>query len=250
MQELDSINREQKSDQDRLDNEMRKKTDLESKLRQKGHELEEAQKRVEKLQEHIRASEASLEEQKRLQRDLQNDVGSSKNKAEDLQAEMEEVLRELGDARVDKHEEGRRRKRQEIVDNFKRLFPGVYDRMINMCQPIHKRYNIAVTKVLGRNMEAIVVDTEKTARQCIQYLKEQMLDPETFLPLDYIQAKPLKERLRGLNKGQNVRLLFDVLQFDPPEIKKAVLYATANALVSETPEDANKVAYHAEDGQR
>lgn len=71
-----------------------------------------------------------------------------------------------------------------------------FDRMINMCQPIHKRYNVAITKVLGKYMEAIVVDTEKTARQCIQYLKEQMLEPETFLPLDYIQAKPLKERLR------------------------------------------------------
>lgn len=45
-------------------------------------------------------------------------------------------------------------------------------------------------------MEAIVVDTEKTARKCIQILKERMLEPETFLPLDYIQAKPLKERLR------------------------------------------------------
>lgn len=40
--------------------------------------------------------------------------------------------------------------------------------MINMCQPTHKRYNVAVTKVLGKFMEAIIVDTEKTARQCIQ----------------------------------------------------------------------------------
>jgi len=47
---------------------------------------------------------------------------------------------------------------------------------------------MAITKVLGKYMEAIVVDTEKTARQCIQYLKEQMLEPETFLPLDYIQV--------------------------------------------------------------
>ena len=68
--------------------------------------------------------------------------------------------------------------------------------MINMCQPINKKYNVAVTKVLGKYMEAIVVDTEKTARLCIQYLKEHMLDPETFLPIDYIQTKPLKERLR------------------------------------------------------
>lgn len=57
-----------------------------------------------------------------------------------------------------------------------------------MCEPIHKKFNMAITKVLGKYMEAIVVDTEKTARQCIQYLKEQMLEPETFLPLDYIQV--------------------------------------------------------------
>jgi structural maintenance of chromosome 1 len=44
-------------------------------------------------------------------------------------------------------------------------------------------------KVLGKYMEAIIVDTEKTARNCIQ-----MLEVETFLPLDFLQAKPLKER--------------------------------------------------------
>jgi structural maintenance of chromosome 1 len=37
-------------------------------------------------------------------------------------------------------------------------------------------------------MEAIVVDTEETARNCIQYLKEQMLEPETFLPLNYLKV--------------------------------------------------------------
>ena len=99
-------------------------------------------------------------------------------------------------------------------------------------------------------MEAIVVDTEKTARQCVQYLKDQMLDPETFLPLDYIQAKPLKERLRNIQSPKNVKLLYDVLQYDPPEIKRAVLFATNNALVCESPDDAAKVAYELEDGHR
>lgn len=37
--------------------------------------------------------------------------------------------------------------------------------------------------------------------------------------------------------------MYDVLKFDPPEIEKAVLFATNNALVCETPEDAMKVAY-------
>jgi structural maintenance of chromosome 1 len=54
MSELDSINREHKSDQDRLDNELRKKLDIESKLKNKGHEMEEAVKRLDKLNDHIR----------------------------------------------------------------------------------------------------------------------------------------------------------------------------------------------------
>ncbi|XP_037091511.1 structural maintenance of chromosomes protein 1A-like [Pollicipes pollicipes] len=250
LQDLDSVNREQKSDQDRLDNELRKKQEVENRLKTKGHELEDAQKRIEKLVEHIRSSESSLEEQRRLREELQSEVGSSKNQITDLQSKLESVTEQLGDARVDKHEEARRKKKQEIVENFKRLFPGVFDRMINMCQPIHKRYNVGITKVLGKYMEAIVVDTEKTARQCIQYLKEQMLDPETFLPLDYIQAKPLKERLRNISDPKNVKLVYDVLQYNPPDIKRAVLFVTNNALISETPEDAMKVAYEMEDGQR
>merc|ERR1719419_986788 len=250
MSDLDSINREHKSDQDRLDNEMRKKLDVESKMKNKGHELEESQKRLEKLNDHIKASETQLEEQKKLYEELNVDVGSSKDRIKELTDALDEVTTELGDARVDKHEDNRRKKKQEIVENFKRLFPGVFDRMINMSQPIHKKYNVAITKQLGRYMEAIVVDTESTARQCIQYLKDQMLEPETFLPLDYIQAKPLKDRLRNINNPKGVKLLYDVLQYEPSDIKRAVLFVTNNSLVCETPEDAMKVAYEMEDGQR
>lgn len=37
--------------------------------------------------------------------------------------------------------------------------------------------------------------------------------------------------------------MYDVLHFSPKDIDRAVLFATNNALVCETPEDANKVAY-------
>merc|ERR1712241_1398879 len=91
---------------------------------------------------------------------------------------------------------------------------------------------------------------ESTARQCIQYLKDQMLEPETFLPLDYIQAKPLKERLRNITTPKGVKLLYDVLRYEPSDIKRAVLFVTNNALVCETPDDAMKVAYELEPNQR
>ena len=40
MSELDTINREHRGDQDKLDNENGKKLDVESKLKNKGHEQE------------------------------------------------------------------------------------------------------------------------------------------------------------------------------------------------------------------
>lgn len=48
---------------------------------------------------------------------------------------------------------------------------------------------------------------------------------------------------RDIRDPKQVKLVYDVLKFDPPEIEKAVLFATNNALVCETPEDAMKVAY-------
>lgn len=50
------------------------------------------------------------------------------------------------------------------------------------------RYNVAITKVLARNIDGIVVDQDKTARDCIQYLKEQVLCTcpcHVFLPTEY-----------------------------------------------------------------
>ena len=55
---------------------------------------------------------------------------------------------------------------------------------------------MALTKVLGKNMDAIIVDTENTGKECIQYLKEMRAEPETFLPLNTIKAKAPKESLR------------------------------------------------------
>ena len=53
---LDTINREHRGDQDELDNENKKNRDVESKLKNKGHE-QEGKKRLNKLNDHINASQ-------------------------------------------------------------------------------------------------------------------------------------------------------------------------------------------------
>ncbi|KAH7636839.1 structural maintenance of chromosomes 1 [Dermatophagoides farinae] len=250
MKDLDSYEREQKADQDRYDSEMRKKNAIESRIQLLTVNYEENNKRIEKLKDNTESSEQQLQELIKKKAEIEEVVNAAKEQVEKITSRLEEINKELGDAKVDRHETERRNKKAEVVENLKKLYPGVYDRLLNLCKPIHKRYNIAVTKVMGKNMNAIVVDTEKTGRSCIQYLKEQMLEPETFLPLDYIEVKAVKERLRNIQYPKGVKLLYDVIKYDPPAIKKAVLYATNNALVCETAEDANLVAFDLGDGQR
>lgn len=48
---------------------------------------------------------------------------------------------------------------------------------------------------------------------------------------------------RAIKDPKNTRLLYDILNFHPPDIKQAVLFATNNALVCDTPEDAMRAAY-------
>ncbi len=40
-----------------------------------------------------------------------------------------------------------------------------------------------------------------------------------------------------------MKLVVDVIRYDPPCIKKALLFACGNALVAETMDDAKKVAF-------
>ncbi|CAB1336744.1 unnamed protein product [Coregonus sp. 'balchen'] len=215
-QELEKFNRDQKADQDRLDLEERKKVETEAKIKQKIREIEENQKRIEKLEDYITTSKQSLDEQKRMEEELTEEVEGAKKRIDEINLELNQVMEQLGDARIDRQENSRQARKAEIMESIKRLYPGsVYGRLIDLCQPTQKKFQIAVTKVLGKNMDAIIVDSEKTGRDCIQYIKEQRGEPETFLPLDYLE------------------LVIDVIRYEPPHIKKALQYACGNALVCE-----------------
>ena len=48
---------------------------------------------------------------------------------------------------------------------------------------------------------------------------------------------------REIRDPKNVKLVVDVIRYDPPSIKKALIFACGNALVCESVEDARKVAF-------
>ena len=57
----------------------------------------------------------------------------------ELSVNLEKVQLELNDARVDKHESARQQKKRETLDSMKRLFPGVYGRLMDHCEPKNKK---------------------------------------------------------------------------------------------------------------
>ena len=61
-------------------------------------------------------------------------------------------------------------------------------------------------------MDSVIVDNDKTCKECIDYLKDQRVPPMTFIPLSTVKAQPPNDRLRQL--GGSAKLVIDMLQFD------------------------------------
>lgn len=88
------------------------------------------------------------------------------------QSELTELLdniqEQLREAKADRKASERDVRFAECMDSLKRLFPGVRGRITDLCKSTQKKYNIAITVAMGRNMDAVIVDDEKTAMECIQ----------------------------------------------------------------------------------
>uniref|UniRef100_A0A5K3FM05 SMC hinge domain-containing protein n=1 Tax=Mesocestoides corti TaxID=53468 RepID=A0A5K3FM05_MESCO len=248
--QLDALRREYDEQKDLSDGLERRKEEIENSLRLKQTELNDNQKRLQRLIEFIESSHRSIAELSETEKIIGEEVENATRRIEEINSELETVICQLGEAKVERHESSRAVKKQELIENLKRLFPGVHGRLMEMCEPSHKRYQIAITKVLGKYMDSIVCDSEKTAKDCIQYMKDQRIEPETFLPLDFLDVKPVDEKLREISDPPNVHLVIDVINCDPVIAKKALQFACGNALVCDTVEHARYVAYNMGDRKK
>ena len=251
-QELDGLLREERADNERLGAEMRKKQEVANRIQQKQTEMDENKLRRDKLEEHLKASQQALEVAREDEKKFEEEIKQGRKRYDEVTQELESIYHQLNDLSVDQSEISRQTRKAELIETLKSQFPGVYGRLLDLCQPTEKKYQIAVTKVFGKNIDAIVCDTDETARQCIKYLKDQRIEREVFMPLSYIRPKPINERLREIRDPRNVKLLFDVMKHDPslPVLQKALLFACGNALVCEDIESARKCAFSLEERQK
>ncbi|XP_069759613.1 structural maintenance of chromosomes protein 1B-like isoform X2 [Narcine bancroftii] len=240
-QVLEKMRWEQKADREKLELEQRNYKYLEIRIKHTELEIEDYMKRTEKLEEYINTCKTSLTEQKQQEEDLTNELKNAKLRITEVSEKLNEVTDELQNAGIDHREGHRQHRRAEILESFKRLYPdSVYGKLVDLCHPIHKKYQLPVTKFFGRYINAIVVTTEKTARECIRYLKEERAEPETFLALDYLEVKPINEQLREI-KG--AKMMIDVIRCVSPQLKKVVQFVCGNGLVCENLKEARQIAF-------
>ncbi|KAM4883294.1 structural maintenance of chromosomes protein 1B isoform 2-T2 [Thomomys bottae] len=247
-QQLEKLQWEQKAEKERLAFEKRRHGEIQGNLKQIKEQIEDHNKRIEKLEEYTKSCMEFLEEKKQQEDILMDEIKKTKSRMSEVNEELNHIRNDLENAGIDNHEGRRQQKRAEILDHLKRLYPdSVFGRLLDLCHPIHKKYQLAVTKLFGRYMVAIVVTSEKVAKDCIRFLKEERAEPETFLALDYLDIKPINERLREL-KG--CKMMIDVVKTHIPQLKKVIQFVCGNGLVCETVEEARHIAFSGPERQK
>ncbi|XP_048863361.1 structural maintenance of chromosomes protein 1B isoform X4 [Brienomyrus brachyistius] len=188
-QQVEKLRWEVKADWGKLEFDQRRKKEVQASIKHTQAQLEECSRRAEKLGEYSSTCSATLAEQQQLEESLRVALDEGHARSREVERELAETIDELQNACVDGHESRRQQRRGEMLDSLRKLYPeALIGRLLDLCHPIHKKYQLAVTKMFGRYMNAIVVTSEKVARDCIRFLKQERADPETFLPLDYLEV--------------------------------------------------------------
>ncbi|KAG8960566.1 Structural maintenance of chromosomes protein 1 [Tulasnella sp. 419] len=239
-QQVETLKREERttlraieSQRDKLEQSRARKDKLVEDSSTQGTRKDECEAKVTELQAQLAQAKQELENSQ-----------AERTRITQLETELNEKLQklhdQLRDATQDSHETAKEARFKETLATLQRLFPGIRGRVVDLCKPTQRKYETAVSVILGRNIDAIVVDHEKTGIDCIEYLRNQRLGQATFIPLDTIKVKPINDKFRSFAKG--ARLAVDVIQFDPA-VERAMHHACGNALVCDTTEVAKYICY-------
>ena len=200
------------------------------------------EKSLEKTQSELVTSESTLST-------LQTSLSEYQSKRAAIEARLEVIHNTMRQAKDDRRKDIEEERILSAIGALKRHFPGVKGRLVDLCRPSQQRYNLAVTVAGGKDMDAIVVDTKKTAFECIKYMRDHRIGTATFLPLDSLQipSPESTERIRAMadNDGR-YRLVADVIRSDADEYRRAILYAVGNTVVCDSLDIAREICFSRE----
>jgi structural maintenance of chromosome 1 len=241
------------ANQAKLDNLLRQQKTDEVTLNSLKGKVDTSQTQVDKLEEEVASIVERTDAKKASVKQISKEIDGKKKEFNSLQSErvrtnqkhteveekLQEVLKKLQEVDDGRRQNEKEMRTKEMVTSLKRLYPGVRGRVGELCKPKQKKFDEAVITALGRDFDSVIVDTEKTGADCVQYLKDQRCSPMTFIPLDNIKVNAVNSSLKGLPKA---RLTIDTIDFDS-SLERAMSYACGNSLVCDDLATAKHICY-------
>jgi structural maintenance of chromosome 1 len=241
------------NDQSKLDNLSLQKKTVEVSFNSVKSKVGTHQAAVEKLETEYSTINERKEKTELAVKDISKDIETKKKEFHHIQSErvrinqihtekeekLQALLRTLVDADAGRRQNDKEKRTKETIVALKRLYPGVRGRVGDLCKPKQKKYDEAVITALGRDFDSVIVDTEKTGTECVQYLKDNRSSPMTFIPLDNIKVTAPDANLKSLPKA---RLTIDTIDFDS-SLERAMAYACGSSIVCDDLATAKHICY-------
>lgn len=196
--------------------------------------------RKERLEEKRNEAQSTLTRLRATKEEAERKKEAIAAKETSLNKTLEGYYNKLKEANVARVEHDKEQRMKEQVIALRKKVSGVHGRLAELCRPTQSKYHLAISTILGKNADAIVVETQRDAIECIEYLKSTRKGQATFIPLDTALVKDIDHRLRSISSG--ARLAFDVIEYDE-KLKRAIQYACGNAVVCDDLSVARMICY-------
>ncbi|ODV79922.1 structural maintenance of chromosome protein 1 [Suhomyces tanzawaensis NRRL Y-17324] len=161
-----------------------------------------------------------------------------------LNSQLRDILLRLEELSSQQRESNKQKKLRENVSMLKRFFPkdAIKGLVYDLVRPSKQKYETALLTILGRNFDAIIVETTSVAYKCIELLKERRSGIATFIPLDSVVADQANlNYLRSIHDA--VQPGIDILEYDDKSLEQAIHYVVGDTLVVDNIDLARKLKW-------
>ena len=266
--EISALSEEAENYKSKIINLFGEKSNLKSKTQRYDTMLEHINTRKEELKEKIERFSGDREKQEQIINELSLEletliikISDIKNKLEQLneknillEKDINETTSKLREKQNKYHKEetrleslkniteryegyGNSIKKVMDLKNDKKGIIGVVADIIK----VEKKYEVAIETALGGSIQNIVTDTEKTAKETIEYLKSNKYGRATFLPLSSLGNKTGFNNEAALSEKGVVGLACDLVNISK-EYESVVKYLLGRIVVTDNIDNALALA--------
>ena len=238
--EVNNLNRQRKTDEETVNTLKSSVDETQGRVQKLESEINDVQERIKSNESKASQCSKDIEVKKKEFNKVTSERLRTAQRHTELEEKLQQVVTKLLEADDGRRQSEKQVREKQMMAALKRVFTGIHGRLHELCKPKQKKYETAVSTVLGFHFDSIVVEDQKTASNCIQYIREQQIGQATFLPLDTIQIKSFDSKLKGMHK--NMRLAIDSVDYDN-SIERAVSLACGNSMICDDLDTARYLCY-------